>query len=89
MDADRELIMSYHYMIYGDKIVCDDGHGGYSVIATIANNRACRQMLRHVQLAEDIELLMDKFIPETSGQWRDGPVPCPELPIWKNDDVHE
>ena len=80
--------MKYHFMIYGNKIVCDDGHGGFSVIAEVVNNRACRQLLRHAQLAEDVEFLMDRFIPESSGQQKQ-PVPCPVLPVWMSKNVYE
>ncbi len=67
----------YHFVIHKNKILVKNGHGGYSEIATVINNRACRQLLRHAQLAEDVEFLMDKFIFETSGQ-QPQPVPCPE-----------
>ncbi len=66
----------YHYKLKGNKIVANDGHGGWSEIATIINNRACRQLLRHVQLAEDVELLMDRFISDTMAD----KVPCPGEP---------
>ena len=70
--------MNYYFLLDGNKIVIRDGHGEYSEIATVINNRACRQLLRHAQLAEDIEFLMDEFIPESSGH-QSQPVPCPEV----------
>lgn len=68
----------YHFQLRGKEIVCWNGNKGWTtVIAHIVEPRLCKHLLRHSQLAEDIEGLMDVFVSETCGI---SPAVCPELP---------
>lgn len=66
----------YHFQLYRDYIVCWNGNDGWTVIANVLELRQCKHLLRHAQLAEDVENLMDVFISETSGISN---AICPEL----------
>ena len=68
----------YHFYIKNRTIVCDNGHGEYRVIADIRIERSCAHLVRHAQLAEDIEGLMDKFVSDTSGTSPAVTMPLPE-----------
>lgn len=83
-------MIQYHFQLRGDKIVCYNGHDGWTEIATVILERPCRHLLRNAQFAEDVEQSTDTFLgtiakqmrsllDETSGQNREAP--CPELPI--------
>ena len=52
---------NYHYDIQDGYIVCWDGNNGWTRIATAHLERPCRHLIRHVQLAEDVERLMDNY----------------------------
>jgi len=67
--------MSYHFKIKGEYIVCDNGHGGLTNIAKVIVLRSCKHLVRHAQLAEDVESLMDIFIYDTCGTEQ---AVCPE-----------
>ena len=54
MMADR------HWLLQGNKIVVEIGDGSYSVVATVKNDRAVRQMLRYTELAQDVEAVLDR-----------------------------
>ena len=67
--------MSAQFVVNGHKILCKDGNGDYTVIADIANMRACRQLVRWAQVCEDTESLIDEMIGDTKKQ----PVKCPTI----------
>lgn len=77
---------NYHFKRMGDNIVCDNGHGGYTIIANIVVSRPCEHLLRHAQLAEDVERLMDIFLADTSGI---GLSICPRVDDDKERYVHD
>lgn len=66
----------YHFALKGNDIVCKNGHGGYTVIAHVIEKRPVQHLLRHAQLAEDVESLMDSFLFDTSGTEK---ADCPEV----------
>ena len=57
----------YHFRLNGDFIECWDGNNSYTRIATVIVRRPVLHLVRRVQLAEDIEELMDSFIADTCG----------------------
>jgi hypothetical protein len=56
------------FALRGDHIVCWNSNGNtWTPIATIIERRQCAHLVRFSHLADDVELLMDKFIGDTSG----------------------
>lgn len=55
MDGDR------HWLLMGNQIVVLLNDGTASVIATVEDERAVRQMLRYTQLAQDVEFVGDQM----------------------------
>lgn len=48
----------------GKSIVVKLNDGTEAIIATVTNQRACRQMLRYAEAAEEVEAVIDKLIAE-------------------------
>ena len=59
----------YHYRIMDGFIEAYHGHDdyGWTRIASILEPRPVTHLVRASQLAEDIETLMDSYIPDTLG----------------------
>ena len=59
--AGEKMSDKYHFRIRGKYIQCWNGNDGWTRIATAHLERPCRHLIRHVQLAEDVERLMDNY----------------------------
>lgn len=61
--------MKFHFAVTSDgkNIVCDNGHGGVTIIAKIKELRSCKHLVRYSQFAEETESLCDNFIGNTLG----------------------
>jgi hypothetical protein len=49
----------------GRTIYVELADGGKSVIATVENERACREMLRYAKAGEEMEGIMDRLMGDT------------------------